>query len=111
MVSLADVTQVNDAIKWLCFAPCFTRVSSTSKHGEADCIPLAFFWRPGAAIGVTEIAERLLHMLLWNFAFMAGRGAMPAPSSAQRQPRRVRPIAVLQFLYRHEIRAGQRLCS
>jgi hypothetical protein len=32
---------------------------------------------------------------------------VPPPSRTQRQPRRMRPRAILQFLHRHEVRTGQ----
>src|ERR1700722_16285481 len=107
MVSLADVAQLNDAINWLRAA----FITSPSQHAKADCIPLAFLRSPRAAVGITKIAKCLLHMLLGNLAFVAGSGAMPAPSSTERQPRRMRPVAAIQLFDRHEIRAGQRLCS
>jgi hypothetical protein len=80
---------------------------STSGNGESCRIPNARQGRPAAVAGISQIAESLQNVLRRNFAFVAGSRAMAAPSSPERKPRRVRPRAVFQSCYWHEVWAGQ----
>jgi hypothetical protein len=80
---------------------------STSGNGESYGVPNARQGRPAAAARISQIAESLQNVLRRNFTFMAGSRAMAAPSSPERKPRRVRPRAVFQSCYWHEVWAGQ----
>lgn len=77
------------------------------QHRESYGVARSVFRRPGAPAGVSEIAERLQHVLSRRLALVTRSRAVPCPSRTQRKPRRMRPIAVLQSFSRHEVGAGQ----
>src|ERR1700722_12471534 len=80
---------------------------SRSYNREPHRIPCAVARSPGASRGVTEIAETFENLLRRHRTFVARSGTVAHPTAAQRQPRRMLPTAIFDFLDRHEIGAGQ----
>jgi hypothetical protein len=77
-----------------------------SQDRESHSVPNPLRRRPVTAAGVPQVAEILQNPLLWHFAFVSGSCAVPAPSTTQWKPCWMRPGAILQSRYGHEIRAG-----
>src|SRR5437899_5695067 len=73
-----------------------------SRNRESHRIPYALLWRPTATAGIPQVAECFQNILRGEFAFVAGSRAVTTPSVAERQPRRMRPAAILHSRYRHE---------
>ncbi len=88
-----------------------TRGIARGGNGKSHCIPKALRRRPTATAGITQVAKCLEDVLRRKLAFMAGSGAVTAPSATKGKPRGMRPGTVLQSRYRHEIRAGQSLLA
>jgi len=108
VIQLANVTEQQDA------GPETGDISSgpqvnVARSGdcESNCIPHAVPWRPVATAGITKIAECFQNILRGQLAFVAGSRAVPAPSTAQRKPRGMRPGAVFESGHGHKVRTGQ----
>src|SRR5579872_911213 len=76
------------------------------QDGESNGVPGAQKRCPAAVSGVAEIAERFENVGSGNLTFVAGSGAMAAPSAAERKPRGMRPVSAFQSSLRHEIGTG-----
>src|SRR5262249_9948154 len=77
------------------------------RHGKTNRIPPAFWRSPTATARVTEIAKGFKNVLCRRLLLVSRSRAVAAPSATQWQARGMRPIAIFDFLYWHEIRTGQ----
>jgi hypothetical protein len=80
VVAFADVTEEEDGSRDTGIAWVVSRERFRSGDGKSYCIPRAILRCPATTTGVSEVAECLENIWRWNFAFVAGRGAVTAPS-------------------------------
>jgi hypothetical protein len=77
----------------------FTTIACNRKSHR---IVSALFGQARTGCGVTKIAKLPQLLRRWICAFVAGCAAVPRPSAAQGQARRMEPTPILQFAHRHE---------
>lgn len=75
---------------------------------ESDGICMAFYRKPGASLGISQVASGLQFLFAWANLGIGICSTGPAPSGAQGQPLRERPIA-FEALVGHEKRARHTL--
>ena len=107
MVSFTNIVETQDAGLGIVRGLRFIASARRRRYGKTDRIPGALRWSPAATARITKIAEGLKDVLTWRLLLVSRRSAVAVPATAQRQTRGMRPVAVLDFLYRHEIWAGQ----
>jgi hypothetical protein len=76
--------------------------ASVSSDRKSHRIVRPFPWQPRTPSSVAKIAMLAQFVSRRKRAFVAGRGALTNPSSAQWQPRRMKPAAIFQLAHRHK---------
>src|SRR5580700_895949 len=83
--------------------------AAVASNPKSHCIVNTPLGHSRTRPGVTEIAKVPQFLIGWFCAFVTGRAAMASPTPAQRQPRGMKPSALVQLVRRHEKWTGHSL--